>query len=218
MKKTHFVFASFLFFASSFCSCANIKISRIDSDYITRPERVILGDEQSEKYLPMLKEKRVALFSNHSGIVGDKITLKNGKVLYGGNELYGTSEEAANIPFGKDSDGNEITYGKHILDFLIESNIDVTAVFCPEHGFRGTEDAGANINSSIDEKTGVPILSLYNTGSSKLPPQEDMNKFDVLVVDIQDVGLRYYTYYISLYYLMKACAEVDKSVWPFIRF
>ncbi len=212
MKKCHFVIASLFFYAASFCSCANIKIKKIDKSYIENIPRVILGDEQSEKYLPLLKDKRVALFSNHSGIMGDKIILQDGRELFGGNELYGSSEEAADLPFGKDEVGNDISYGPHILDFLIESGVNVTAIFCPEHGFRGTEDAGASINSSVDEKTGVPILSLYSGGSDKMPPASDMATFDTLVVDIQDVGLRYYTYYISLYHLMKACALYGKKV------
>ena len=212
MKKTYFVFACLSVFVSSFCSCANVKISKIDSAFINKSPRVILGDEQSEKYLPLVKEKRVALFSNHSGILGDKITLKDGTVYFGGTELYGSSEDAALIPFGKDADGNDITYGKHILDFLVESKVNVTAVFCPEHGFRGNADAGALVDSAVDEKTGVPILSLYRGGSSEALTSQDLELFDVLMVDIQDVGLRYYTYYISLYYLLKSCAEAGKSV------
>ena len=212
MKKCHFILAAIWIYAAAFCSCANIKIKKIDKSYIENYPRVILGNEQSEKYLPLLTGKKVALFSNHSGIMGDKIILQDGRELYGGSELYGSSEEAADLPFGKDSEGNDISYGPHILDFLIERGVDVTAVFCPEHGFRGTADAGASIDSSVDEKTGVPILSLYYGGGDKMPPASDMARFDTLVVDIQDVGLRYYTYYISLYHLMKACAAYGKNV------
>ena len=212
MKKCHFILAAIWLYAAAFCSCANIKIKKIDKSYIENSPRVILGDEQSEKYLPLLAGKKVALFSNHSGIMGDKIILQDGRELYGGSELYGSSEEAADLPFGKDAEGNDIAYGPHILDFLIESGVDVSAVFCPEHGFRGTADAGESIDSSVDEKTEVPVLSLYYGGGDKMPPATDMARFDTLVVDIQDVGLRYYTYYISLYYLMKACAAYGKNV------
>ena len=97
------------------------------------------------------------------------------------------------------------------MDALLERDVDVTAVFSPEHGFRGTEDAGAGVENSVDEKTGVPILSLYS-GNSHYPSQTDMDRFDTLVVDIQDVGLRYYTYYISMFYLMDACAANGKEV------
>ncbi len=164
-------------------------------------KEVVLGDEQFDSYIPLLEGKRVALFSNHTGIVGDET-----------NAPLPLGEEGADlIPFGYDKDGNEITYGMHILDALIEHGVNVTAIFSPEHGFRGTADAGEKINDSVDEKTGVPILSLYH-GDSHYPSKESMNSFDVLVVDMQDVGLRYYTYYISMYYLMDACAASDKEM------
>lgn len=108
--------------------------------------------------------------------------------------------------------GNDVINEKHILDALIENNVDVTAVFAPEHGFRGTEDAGSDILSTVDEKTGVPILSLYWGEDEKGPKPEEMDTFDVLVIDIQDVGVRYYTYYISMYHLMESCAKAGKKV------
>ena len=165
-------------------------------------QNVILGDEQFDVYMPLLEGKRVALFSNHTGIVGD--------VTYGSEESS-EEEKQGLIHFGLDSNGEEISYGEHILDALIRNGANVTAIFSPEHGFRGTEDAGANIDNSVDEKTGVPILSLYGDGDTHSPSAESMAQFDVLVVDMQDVGLRYYTYYISMYYLMNACATYGKS-------
>ena len=130
-----------------------------------------LGAQQYHEYFPLLKNKRVALFSNHTGMVGDK----------------------------------------HILDILVDNKFNVTAIFSPEHGFRGSADAGEIVSSSIDSKTGIPILSLYN-GKDKKPSQQSMEKFDVLVIDIQDVGLRFYTYYISMIRLMDACATHNKEV------
>ena len=180
-------------------------------------ERIILGDEQGESYLPLLKDKRIALFSNHTGIVGDKIILSDGSLHYGGNDLYGKDDKSSLIHFGLDSSGKKISYGQHILDYFLSQGVNVSAIFCPEHGFRGTEDAGAHIASSVDEKTGVPILSLYENYSTRAPSAESMAKFDTLVVDMQDVGLRYYTYYIALYYLMDACAAEGKSVVIFDR-
>ena len=165
------------------------------------PQEVILGDEQFDQYLPLLEGKRVALFTNHTGIVGDENS--------GLGEIG--SADPTLIPFGTNAAGEELTYGRHILDALLERDVDVTAVFSPEHGFRGTEDAGAGVENSVDEKTGVPILSLYS-GNSHYPSQTDMDRFDTLVVDIQDVGLRYYTYYISMFYLMDACAANGKEV------
>ena len=192
---------------------------------IPAPERaeVIFGDEQFEEYLPLLEGKRVALFTNQTGIVGDKTAAEeaedSGAADESGTEAGGTGEDAdasvevdmTLIPFGKDAEGNDITYGQHILNALIERGVQVEAVFCPEHGFRGTKDAGAGVGDSVDEETGVPVVSLY--GSDKRGPDAgDMDRFDILLVDIQDVGLRYYTYYITMYSLMDACAAEGKEV------
>ncbi len=137
---------------------------------------VQVGASRTDIYLPLLQGKRVALMSNHTGMVGDK----------------------------------------HTLDILIENGINVTAIFSPEHGFRGTAREGEHVKSSIDEKTGVPILSLYD-GKGGRPSDESMQKFDVLIVDIQDVGLRFYTYYITMVRLMDASAEHNKHVIIFDR-
>ncbi|MCR4740394.1 MAG: penicillin binding protein PBP4B [Lachnospiraceae bacterium] len=165
-------------------------------------QKVVLGDEQFDEYIPLIKDKKVALFSNHTGIVGDK-TESSGET--------GWVSDQSLIPFGKEGNGKNIGYGQHILDALIEHGADVTAIFSPEHGFRGTADAGENVDSSVDEKTGIPILSLYSA-NSHYPSEADMERFDTLVIDMQDVGLRYYTYYISMYYLLDACAQHDKEV------
>lgn len=164
----------------------------------TEAASVILGNEQFDAYVPLLEGKRVALFSNHTGIVGD--------------ETSRTGEEGVDTPFGLDASGAPVEYGEHILDALIAHGVDVAAIFSPEHGFRGTEDAGASVDNSVDEQTGVPILSLYADDNTHSPAAEDLAKFDTLVVDMQDVGLRYYTYYLSLYYLMDACAANGKAV------
>ena len=141
-------------------------------------ERIILGDERFEEYVPLIEGKKVAVFSNHTGIVGDKVT--------------------------------EAGYGPHLVDVLIDKGISVRAIFSPEHGFRGTADAGETVSSGVDEKTGVEIISLYGGGDAL--GKKNMDKFDVLLVDIQDVGLRYYTYYISMLHLMEACAKSGKEV------
>lgn len=93
----------------------------------------------------------------------------------------------------------------HLIDSLVSLGIDVRMIFAPEHGFRGTADAGQTIDNQIDEKTGIPVLSVY--GSTLCPPDSVMQQLDVTVFDIQDVGLRFYTYLSSLYYLMEACAR-----------
>ena len=194
----------------------------------TYSKKVVLGDERFEKYLPLLQGKRVAVFSNQTGIVGDKVTgskLADALAKYGGcfpalsvsepaevTDQEKKFEELSLIPFTEPSvPGGQIEYGQHIVDALIEKGVDVKAIFSPEHGFRGNADAGEHVSSSVDEKTGVEILSLYEKGS-RIPSKEKTDKFDVLVIDIQDVGLRYYTYYITMHHLMEACARDGKKV------
>lgn len=134
-------------------------------------EPVVTGAEQIETYIPLLRGKKIALFSNHTGMVGNK----------------------------------------HVLDILVEHGLEIKAVFAPEHGFRGDAGAGEHVAGSVDEKTGVPIVSLYD-GHTGRPSAEAMALFDLLVIDIQDVGLRFYTYYITMVKLMDACAETGKKV------
>lgn len=137
----------------------------------TNNSRIAVGAEQTSEYFPILKNKKIAVFSNHTGMIGNK----------------------------------------HTVDVLIENKLNVVAIFSPEHGFRGNADAGEHVSSSVDSKTGVPILSLYD-GKAGKPSEESMRKFDVLLVDIQDVGLRFYTYYISMVKLMDACAEYNRKM------
>lgn len=93
----------------------------------------------------------------------------------------------------------------HVVDFLLSQKIDIQKIYAPEHGFRGTADAGELIKDGKDTKTGLPILSLY--GDNKKPKPEQLAGIDVLVFDLQDVGARFYTYISSLHYIMEACAE-----------
>ncbi len=137
----------------------------------TNNSRLAVGAEQTSEYFPILKNKKIAVFSNHTGMIGNK----------------------------------------HTVDVLLENKLNVVAIFSPEHGFRGDADAGEHVSSSVDSKTGVPILSLYD-GKAGRPSEESMRKFDVLLVDIQDVGLRFYTYYISMVKLMDACAEYNRKM------
>ncbi|MEY3048911.1 MAG: hypothetical protein RL365_949 [Bacteroidota bacterium] len=100
--------------------------------------------------------------------------------------------------------------GVHIVDTLLYEEINLVKIFAPEHGFRGEGDAGEHINSSKDERTGIPIVSLY--GSHKKPTAFDLMDVDVVVFDIQDVGVRFYTYLSTLHYVMEACAEHNKKL------
>ena len=95
----------------------------------------------------------------------------------------------------------------HLVDSLLAAGINVKRIFTPEHGFRGTADAGAKITNGKDEKTGIEIASLY--GKTKKPTPEMMKDLDVMLFDLQDVGVRFYTYISTLSYVMEACAEFD---------
>ena len=97
----------------------------------------------------------------------------------------------------------------HLLDTLLAIGIDVKKVFAPEHGFRGTLEPGAHVESGVDTKTGIPIASVY--GNNNRPSASQLNDIDVLVFDIQDVGTRFYTYISTMHYLMDACAEYGKT-------
>jgi len=94
---------------------------------------------------------------------------------------------------------------KHLIDTLLSLKVNIKKIFSPEHGFRGQSDAGEKVNSQKDDKTGIPIISLY--GSHKKPTQEDLKGIDVLVYDMQDVGVRYYTYISTMTYCMESAAE-----------
>jgi uncharacterized protein YbbC (DUF1343 family) len=98
----------------------------------------------------------------------------------------------------------------NLLDVLRARNVNVVRIFVPEHGFRGTADAGAHVASGKDPQTGLPVISLY--GAHKKPKAEDLKDVDLVVYDLQDVGVRFYTYISSLEYLMEACAENNKQL------
>ncbi len=99
---------------------------------------------------------------------------------------------------------------KSIVDTLLKLKVSIKKIFGPEHGFRGTSDAGEKVKSNIDKKTGIPVISLY--GSHKKPTPEDLKGIDVVVYDIQDVGVRFYTFISTLTYVMQACAEQNKEL------
>lgn len=143
------------FFASNTIQAADIEV----------------GAAQTDEYVPLLKGKRVALFSNHTGMVGDR----------------------------------------HTLDIMLDNGVNVVTLFSPEHGFRGTADACEHVKSGIDGPSGLPIASLYDGASKRMPAKEVMDRFDVIVADIQDVGLRYYTYYCTMIDLMNAAIVHGKE-------
>lgn len=93
----------------------------------------------------------------------------------------------------------------HLVDTFRAMNLNVVKIFAPEHGFRGTEDAGAHIKNYKDSQTGLPVISLY--GKKYAPDSTDLKDLDILVFDIQDVGCRFYTFLSTLHYVMEACAQ-----------
>lgn len=104
---------------------------------------------------------------------------------------------------------------KHVVDFLLEKGISVKKVFVPEHGFRGVADAGEKVDNTIDSKTGLPIISLY--GNNKKPTAAQIKDLDLIIFDLQDVGVRFYTYISTMHYVMEAAAENGVPVMIFDR-
>ena len=153
------------------------------------PADVLVGMTDTAAYFPLLRGQRVAVLANQTSVA----------------EMPGV-QGVTGEPVPTDAAGRV-----HLVDLLHDSGFDLRAIFSPEHGFRGTADAGEKVASSTDARTGVPIRSLYD-GRTQLPSDEVMRSFDVLVVDMQDVGLRFYTYYISMLRMMEACAEFEHCV------
>jgi uncharacterized protein YbbC (DUF1343 family) len=132
--------------------------------------RIIPGAERIDVYVPLLKNKRVAVFANHTATIGKT----------------------------------------HLVDSLQKLGVNIVKAFGPEHGFRGTADAGAKVDNYIDEATGIPVISLY--GKKRKPSAEDLADVDILVFDIQDVGVRFYTFISSLQEYMEAAFENSKPL------
>lgn len=142
---------------------------------VERLERPIkVGAENLENYLPILKNKKIALVVNHTALVGKT----------------------------------------HLVDTLLSykksHNIEIVKIFAPEHGFRGEADAGEKVANTIDKKTNIPLISLY--GKQKKPSKKQLEDIDLLIFDMQDVGVRFYTYISTLHYVMEGCAENHKKL------
>lgn len=133
-------------------------------------QSITTGAQQTQLYLPLLKNKKVAIVTNASGLI------KN----------------------------------RHLVDTLLKHKIKIVKIFGPEHGFRGTADAGEKVKSGKDARTNITVISLY--GAHKKPTKEDLKGIDVVMYDIQDVGVRFYTYISTMTYVMEACAENNKSL------
>lgn len=133
-------------------------------------DKVITGAERTEVYIPLLKGKRVAVFANHTAVIGQT----------------------------------------HLVDSLQKRGVNIVKAFGPEHGFRGTADAGQKLDNYIDSATGIPVISLY--GKKRRPSAEDLADVDILIFDIQDVGVRFYTYISSLQEYVEAALENSKPL------
>ncbi|NOI57530.1 hypothetical protein CKF94_09290 [Vibrio coralliilyticus] len=105
---------------------------------------------------------------------------------------------------------SRLNTGVHLIDAMIEEQVNVTTLFAPEHGLRGEQDAGEEVEDGIDPETGLPVISLY--GDHKKPTEEDLQNVDVLVFDMQDVGVRFYTYISTMQLVMEAAAEYGRQV------
>ncbi|WCM41853.1 DUF1343 domain-containing protein [Flavobacterium sp. CBA20B-1] len=154
--------------------------------FVGNAQSIQTGAEQFHQYFPLLKDKTVGILTNQTGIVEVNEPYN----------AYGNSN-------GCIKSVRKVTV--YLVDFLIENKINLKKIYAPEHGFRGTADAGELIKDGKDTKTGLPIISLY--GSNKKPTKEQLAGIDVMIFDLQDVGARFYTYISSLHYLMEACAE-----------
>lgn len=145
------------------------------------PIEVIVGANQMPLYLPYLNGKNVGIVANQTSVV------------FKSNSI--TSDKFSNKTH------------THLVDSLLSLGIKVKKVFAPEHGYRGTSDAGEYVKNGVDIKTGLPIVSMY--GTNRKPNPKDLEELDVIIFDIQDVGARFYTFTSSLHYMMEACAESE---------
>ena len=170
------------------------------------PAQVLVGMTDTAAYFPKLEGRRVAVLANHTAVARFGNPGPCAGPCAGRDAQTGVVPDGAVRLPGSAADGTI-----HLVDLLHGRGFDVVGIFSPEHGFRGTADAGEHVASSVDAATGIPILSLYD-GNTKRPSDGAMRSFDVLVVDMQDVGLRFYTYYISMLRMMDACAGYGHRV------
>ncbi|HEY0045442.1 MAG TPA: DUF1343 domain-containing protein [Flavobacterium sp.] len=163
---------------------------KVDKAELVKAGPIVTGAENHSPYLPLLANKNVGVLTNQTGIL--------------------TIEREKTVVVGDIKEDRRIFTKVSVVDFLLEKKVKVRKIFAPEHGFRGTADAGELIVDGKDTQTNLPIISLY--GDNKKPSKEQLQGLDVIVFDLQDVGARFYTYISSLHYLMEACAENNIKV------
>jgi len=168
--KFKFIKNTVLLFVVVLLSCGNRPSAQIQ-------EKIVVGANQLNLYLPLLKEKNVGIVANQTSVI-----FKN------------NSSEAHT----------------HLVDSLFSLGVSIKKVFAPEHGYRGKADAGEHVKDGVDIKTGLPIVSLY--GSNRKPDPEALKDLDVVIFDVQDVGVRFYTFTSTLHYVMETCAALNIPV------
>ncbi|MDL2228199.1 DUF1343 domain-containing protein [Bacteroidales bacterium OttesenSCG-928-K03] len=132
---------------------------------------------------------------------------QNTTIIPGAERLELYLNDCKNKSVGIVANQTSVFQDKHLVDVLLSENIDIVKIFCPEHGFRGDAGAGELIADGKDEITGLPIISLY--GNNKKPSQKQLEGIDIMLFDLQDVGVRFYTYISTLTYIIEACAEAN---------
>lgn len=187
-KNTFLFFFVTVFTSLSFIGYAQSKSKAESQKSIAFEKYLKTGADQPEVYLSLLKDKKVGVLTNQTGIV-------NFDLKYEDEGIYPHDLKTATINYKQ----------MHLVDFLYYNKMILKKIYAPEHGFRGTADAGELIKDGKDTQTGLPIISLY--GNNKKPTKEQLSGIDVMLFDLQDVGARFYTYISSLHYLMEACAE-----------
>jgi len=145
------------------------------------------------------------LLSPKDSLPQDEPVFCNAKVMVGAENTLEYFDLLTDQRIGVVGNQSSMLGNVHLVDTLVGAGLKVVRVFSPEHGFRGTADAGEKVNNELDEKTGLSIVSLY--GNNKKPTAAQLEGIDILVFDIQDVGVRFYTYISTLHYVMEAAAE-----------
>ena len=175
---------TFLLWLLILTACGNPLKKDKDSAAVELPDTkklldsdILVGANSTEEYLPYLRKRKVGVVANQTSIIFKKNISENGE-----NENF-----------------------THLVDSLLSLDIEIKKVFAPEHGFRGMADAGEHVKDGTDTKTGLPIISLY--GKNRKPTSSQLDKLDIVVFDIQDVGVRFYTYIATMQLVMEACAE-----------
>lgn len=135
---------------------------------------------------------------------------KSTRVLTGADQLTELIPKLKNKKVGLVVNHTSLIGKTHLADTLKSLGIKVVRIFGPEHGFRGTAADGEYVNDSIDAKTGISVVSLY--GKNRKPTVKQFSDLDVVIFDIQDVGMRFYTYIGTMHYVMETCAESKKKL------